>query len=152
MKMHEIFEMQDLRRDDLRKSAVYSRHALTCIGREFGIDLKSSQLTWTDSDGDTEVWALNVGDFVMYPARVTRKSIRGEEFFDGWRIERVHVAPTMHNDSPFYEDVESETIYETTSWVHALEKLLLEGFIRKVAYVMDAHGTSYELRGNNNGN
>lgn len=145
MEMHQIFEMQDRRRDDLRKSATYSRYALTCLGREFKIDLKSSQLTWTD--GDTEVWALNVGDFVMYPARVTRKTIRGEEFFDGWRIERVHVSVNTHNDSPFYEDVDSETVYETTSWIHAMEKLVLEGFIQKVSYAMQAYGTEYELRG-----
>lgn len=149
MEMHQIFEMQDQRRDDLRKSATYSRYALTCLGREFGIDLKSSQMVWTTDDG-AETWALNVGDFVMFPARVTRKSIRGEEFFDGWRIERVHVSVNMHNDSPFYEDVDSETVYETTSWVHALEKLLLEGFTRKVAYTMDAHGTKYELEQSKN--
>lgn len=148
MEMHQIFEMQDQRRDDLRKSATYSRYALTCLGREFKVDLKSSQMTWTDGDKDT--WALNVGDFVMYPARITIKSIRGEEFVDGWRIERVQVTVNTHNDSPFYEDVDSETIYETTSWVHAMEKLVLEGFIRKVAYAMDAHGMKYELEQNRN--
>lgn len=147
MEMHQIFEMQDRRRDDLRKSATYSRYALTCLGREFKVDLKSSQLTWTD--GDTEVWALNVGDFVMYPTRITRKTIRGEEFIDGWKIERVHVAVNTHNDSPFYEDVDSEIVYETTSWIHAMEKLVLEGFIRKVTFAMEAYGAEYELKGAN---
>jgi len=151
MNMYEIFEMQDRRRDDLRKSATYTRFALTCLEREFGINLKSVQSTWTDHDGN-EVWCLSVGDFVMYPARISVKSILGEEFLDGWRIERVQVTVTMHNDSPFYEDVDSETVYETQSWIHALEKMVMEGFVLKVSRAMDAFGLAYELGGTNNAN
>ncbi len=149
MEMHEIFEMQATRKDDLRKSAVYTRHALTCLARHFGVKAKNVQTTWTDSEGK-DTWALSIGDFVLYPATVQKKSIRGTDFIEGWAIERVHVSINHHSDSPFYEDVDSEKIFETSSWIHALEKIVVESFVNKVAYDMESHGTKYELEQSRN--
>jgi len=149
MEMQEIFEMQATRKDDLRKSAVYTRHALTCMARHFGVKTKNTQTTWTDSEGK-ETWALNVGDFVLYPGTVQRKSIRGTEFIEGWVIERVHVSVNHHSDSPFYEDVDSESIFETPNWIHALEKIVVESFVNKVTHDMESHGLAHEYGGSKN--
>lgn len=146
MEMHEIFEMQATRKDDLRKSAVYTRYALTCMARHFGVKSKSVQTTWTDKEGN-DTWALSIDDFVLYPATVQKRSIRGTEFLEGWVIERVHVTINHHTDSPFYEDVDSENVFETSSWIHALEKIVMESFINRVAHEMEAFGLAHEYGG-----
>ena len=148
--MHDIFQMQAMRKDDLRKSATYTRQALTCMAKEFGVKLKSAQTTWTDSEGN-DTWALGIGDYILFPATVHKQSIRGTEFLEGWVVERVHVSINHHSDSPFYEDVDSEKVFETSSWVHALEYIVVEGFKCKVSYAMEAHGTAYEYGSSNNG-
>ncbi len=144
MNLNDIFYMQDTRSQDLRSSATFTHEALKCLADEFSVHLQHKQIVWTD--GDHETWALNVGDYVLFPARVTRKTLRGEEFFDGWKIEQVHVSTVgFANDLPFYEDVDSEEIFETQSWVQALTKLVQEGLLARVARRMDEAGVSYEL-------
>ena len=143
MNLQDIFYMQDTRSQDLRNSATFTHEALKCLATEFDVDLQHKQITWTD--GDHETWALTVGDFVLFPARVTKKTLRGEQFFDGWKIEQVHASTTgFANDLPFYEDVDTEELFETQSWVQALTKLVQESLLARVACKMDGAGAAYE--------
>lgn len=152
MSEREIFEMAATRQADLRKTPTYTRHALTRLCKHFEMKVIRSHVTdWTDDEGTT-TWAINVGDFMMYPAQITKKSIRGTEFLQGWVVERVHVSVNHHSDSPFYEDVDIARVFETSSWIHAMEFLLVESFKSTVAHGMEAMGAHYEFGGNNNGN
>lgn len=143
MNLNDIFYMQDTRSQDLRNSATFTHEALKCLAAEFGVDLQHKQISWTDGDHDT--WALTIGDFVLFPARVTKKTLRGEEFFDGWKIEQVHVGTSgFATDTPFYEDVDAEEFFETQSWVQALVKLVQESLLARVAHKMEEAGLVYE--------